>query len=182
MSEVWKPVPGYEGVYEISSAGRVRRLAKEITYVNRWGSETTYTKSALEIKPWAQRSGHLNIDLYRGDGSHERFRLHRMVLSTFVGPCPEGMVACHEDGDPTNNALSNLRWDTPGNNFQDSVRHGTAYMGERQHMAKLREVDIPLIRNAYENGTSQSKIATEFGVCQRTISMIVTGRTWKAVK
>lgn len=45
--------------------------------------------------------------------------VHLYVLETFVGPRPEGMQACHGDGDPANNRLSNLRWDTCSNNNLD---------------------------------------------------------------
>lgn len=58
--------------------------------------------------------------------SHTRY-VHRLVLEAFVGPCPPGMVACHNDGDSANNAVGNLRWDTVKNNIGDKYRHGTAY-------------------------------------------------------
>lgn len=50
---------------------------------------------------------------------------HRLVLEAFVGPCPEGMQACHNDGDRMNTRVGNLRWDTPKANSADRWRHGT---------------------------------------------------------
>lgn len=67
----------------------------------------------------ASRSGHLAVDLPIG-----RRYVHRLVLETFVGPRPEGMEACHNNGDPTDNRLGNLRWDTRSENVKDAVRHG----------------------------------------------------------
>jgi hypothetical protein len=49
----------------------------------------------------------------------------RLVLGGFVGPCPPGQEACHENGDRSDNRLTNLRWDTPSNNNLDKHRHGT---------------------------------------------------------
>ncbi len=58
-------------------------------------------------------------------GSHYRtFRVHRLVLAAFVGPCPEGMEARHMDGYPSNNALANLVWGTPADNRADNRKHG----------------------------------------------------------
>ncbi len=57
--------------------------------------------------------------------------LSRLLLEVFVGPCPEGMQACHNDGDHLNNHVSNLRWDTPSANVQDRKLHGTYQWGER---------------------------------------------------
>lgn len=56
-------------------------------------------------------------------GSHQF--IHRLVLMTFVGPCPEGMEACHLDGDVLNNGVENLRWDTHESNMGDKKEHGT---------------------------------------------------------
>jgi hypothetical protein len=47
-----------------------------------------------------------------------------LVLEAFVGPCPDGLEACHWDDDPTNNRLSNLRWDTSIANKRDMARNG----------------------------------------------------------
>lgn len=58
--------------------------------------------------------------------------VHRLVLEAFVGPCPEGMEGCHGDGDPTNNSLGNLRWDTATSNQLDKVRHGTHHNAAKE--------------------------------------------------
>jgi hypothetical protein len=67
--------------------------------------------------------------------------VHRLVLEAFVCPCPEGRECCHNDGDPANNALTNLRWNTRKANIEDSRRHGIKPIGSRAN-AKLREDDV----------------------------------------
>jgi hypothetical protein len=69
----------------------------------------------------------------------------------FRGPCPPGMEACHNNGDPTDNRLCNLRWDTHANNEADKIRHGTYFIrarlkGERNGNSKLTEEEVRLIR------------------------------------
>lgn len=60
-------------------------------------------------------------------------RVHRLVLTVFVGPCPPGMQTRHLDGDPGNNHLGNLRWGTPAENNRDTLRHGRHEKANRTH-------------------------------------------------
>ena len=76
------------------------------------------------LNPGESKYGHLSVVLSK-DGKQYTRRVHRLMLETFVGPCPEGMECCHNDGNPKNNLLSNLRWDTHKNNMQDAVKQGT---------------------------------------------------------
>ncbi|KKK71990.1 hypothetical protein LCGC14_2908400, partial [marine sediment metagenome] len=68
------------------------------------------------------------------------------MLETYVGPCPEGMVARHLDGNPANNCVSNIVWGTQAENYQDAVKHKTNTCGERHGRAKLKDADIKVIR------------------------------------
>lgn len=117
MSERWLPVVGYEGYYEVSDQGSVRRVAKDATFV---------------LKARANKNGHLQVSLSR-DGERRSFLVHRLVLTAFVGPCPDGMQGCHNDGNPARNVLVNLRWDTQSSNAFDSVRHGTHHEAIKTH-------------------------------------------------
>jgi hypothetical protein len=74
------------------------------------------------------------------DGTASRVRLiHRLVLETFVGPCPAGMVACHNNGVRDDNRVENVRWDTPEENVRDKIAHGTHQAGEKHPRATLTE-------------------------------------------
>lgn len=115
MSEHWKPVVGWEGLYEVSDHGRVRSLDR----VDRFGR----SKPGVMLRPDANRTGHLRVHLYGPEGV-SRPGVHRIVLEAFVGPCPEGMEGCHNDGNPGNNRVGNLRWDTRSANHFDKMRHG----------------------------------------------------------
>lgn len=123
-TEAWRPVVGYEGLYEVSDHGRVRSIPR----VDSRGRRIRGGILALTRAP----SGHVGVKLSRG-GVYERGKVHRMVLTAFIGPAPEGHEALHGDGDPANNRLENLRWGTRSENIRDSVRHGTHFWAKKTH-------------------------------------------------
>lgn len=121
--EEWRPVPGYEGYYEVSSLGRVKSLEREIPHPT---SGVIRIKEKIRTAIPEKQFGYLYLSLHKG-GERERFAVHYLVLRAFVGPRPEGMQACHNDGNNTNNRVENLRWGTPKENVADIKRHGRNY-------------------------------------------------------
>ena len=124
--ERWLSIPGYEGIYEVSDHGRVRGLDREI---NRGASGKLRIHGQI-LKPQPLRR--YRAVRLKVHGRKRVALIHRLVLEAFVGPCPEGMEACHWDGDPTNNRVENLRWDTRSANARDRVRHGTHNMTSKR--------------------------------------------------
>lgn len=122
MTEQWKPVVGYEGLYEVSDHGRVRSLDRAVRGKDK---RTQKIKGAI-LKPTKGLDGRYRMSLYR-DGERKGALPYRLVLEAFRGPCPPGHEACHWDDDPMNNRLDNLRWDTPSGNQRDRVRNGKNY-------------------------------------------------------
>lgn len=113
----------------------------------------------------------------------ETHKIHHLVLRAFVGPCPDGMMACHYDDDQLNNNVKNLRWGTNRDNVDDKIRNGKTLVGVKNHKAKLDEDDIIRIRQQYGTGEySQSQLGKINKVGQDTISSIVRYETWKHVK
>ena len=110
--EEWRSVSGYPD-YEVSDQGRVRSFRR-----NRQGQVLRVNRIT---------NGYLQVNLYIGSGKGSRKLVHRLVLEAFVGPKPSGHEACHNDGDQTNNRLTNLRWDTPKNNARDVKLHGRQF-------------------------------------------------------
>ena len=117
--EEWRPVPGWEGIYEVSDHGRVRSMARLI--IGRDGREMRYRTKILT--PSIDRSGYPRVNLYLNK-TVRRYGVHRLVLSAFVGPCPDGMESLHKDGNPGNSHLSNLRYGSSSENTLDIVMHG----------------------------------------------------------
>jgi hypothetical protein len=130
------------------------------------------------------KTGHLFVGLYKVAKERPKTRsIHSLVLEAFVGPCPEGMECCHNDGNAKNNNLCNLRWDTYSNNQLDSVKHGTKPQGKNHFRAKIKEEDVPTIRILLKEGKrSMNSISKDYNVDCATIRDIRDRRTWKHVK
>lgn len=108
-NEQWKSIEGF-GRYEISDTGRIRSFT-------RW-PEGRVLRRRIRAK-----DGYDEAHLRDSQGVISYLSVHRLVLETFVGPCPEGMEARHLDGDPNNNDLANLCWGTHLENMRDRARH-----------------------------------------------------------
>ncbi len=158
--EEWRNVVGFEGIYQISNYGNVRsiktNLAKKVT-----------TLKSGDIRPF--------VNLHK-NGKQKMMRIHKMVMEAFVGMRPQGMECCHNDGNPQNNHLSNLRWDTPKNNHADKIKHGTTNRGEQCGTAKLT---LEQVRKIRADTRLQKLIAADYGVRESQISRIKNGVRWK---
>jgi hypothetical protein len=166
MGEQWRPVVGYEGFYEVSNMGRVKSIAKGMG--RRGGIRKTDSDA----------SGRQCLPLNAHPKKQKTYRVHRLVLEAFVGPCPEGQEACHDDGDPSNNKLGNLRWDTHLANERDKTRHGTRLIGETRVNAVFGEEDVMRMRDMHACGVGYPAIAKWFGVKYSTAYQALRGYTW----
>ena len=109
--EEWRPVVGYEGLYEVSDLGRVR---------------SSYFKRTKILKPVFKGRGYPAVNLYK-DRVATQVTLHRLVMLAFTrAPDSSSMHVLHGDGDMLNNHLSNLRWGTHAENMADMILHGTS--------------------------------------------------------
>lgn len=125
--ERWLPIPGYEGLYEVSDLGNIRSLDRTVKRSD--GKLRRFKGKA--ITPTIV-NGRARVTL--PGNPRRKHRVHRLVLLAFVGPPPPGTEACHSpDPDPLNNRLENLRWDTSSENMRDRVRHGTHFWANRTH-------------------------------------------------
>lgn len=161
--ETWKTIPNYPD-YEVSDLGRVRS----------W--KTGAPKELSPGRSGPKRNQYLMVNLW-SNGRGQPFKIHALVLDAFVGPRPEGLVACHNNGDNFDNRLSNLRWGTPSSNQMDRVSHGTSNRGDRHPLSKLTNSQAEEIRRTYATGaTTQRGLAARFGISQSAVSLITTGK------
>jgi hypothetical protein len=110
---------------------------------------------------------------------------HRLVLQTFVGPCPEGMECRHLDGNASNNRVSNLAWGTAVENAADRRMHGTHPSGARNPRARLDApavLEIRRLGQASRTGATFASLAREHGVSRSTIEKIVYERSWRELE
>lgn len=177
-SEIWKPVVGYEGLYEVSNTGRVRSLSRFVNSKN--GSLAL--KRGRVLTQFRAKKGYLEARLSR-HGRTKTLRVNRIVCAAFHGPPPEGYEAAHLDGSKDNNTESNLRWKTGIENAADRKKHGTYAMGEQvAHLAKLTAEQVLDIRARYQpRYGALADLAREFGVSPTAIMQIVRRRHWKHI-
>lgn len=167
MVEIWKAVVGFEGRYEVSDLGRVRSLDFRSAHRLHKGK----LRKLYLFEPKDCKTSYWTINLRKGDGSQNQKKVHRLVAAAFLGPEPEGMCVCHNDGNGMNNRLNNLRYDTMAGNNEDKVKHGVAGW-------KLSASQVLAIRSLVGE-FSGIELAEEFGVTTSHISNILTGKTWK---
>lgn len=168
MEEIWKPVVGFEGLYDVSSIGRVRRSG---------GGQGARSGHVRRLFP--DPNGYYRVMLYRG-GRYAQRTVHRLVAEAFHGPRPTGYVAHHADENKQNNRSENLSWVTRRQNLPTG--HRPPIKRGSEHVAsKLCDDDVRAIRGLA--GTMrQTDIAQQFGVHQTLISLIIHRKTWVHVQ
>ena len=180
-TEEWRPVLGYEGLYEVSDQGKVRSVDRIIDVARRscrYRRELRGRMIRLGFSLSASSRERPIVSLNRG-GKKGTFFVHRLVLEAFVGLRPEGLECCHGDGDPMNNRLGNLRWDTHVSNVEDQRLHGTMALGERNGNAKLTADDVREIRRRYSmGGVTLTALGLEYGVSRPNVSSVIDRSTW----
>jgi len=170
--EEWEPIVERELLYSISNFGRAKRT-----------KSGQHTHDGKLLKPALDKDGYQVINLIE-DGRRRTLKIHRIVLGSFIGQCPEGMQVNHKDGDKTNNCLENLEYVTPSENMRHALKTGLRVppRGEDQWRSKLTEEDVRKIRLLLTEGVTQRLIADRYNICQSAISKIATGKTWAHVK
>lgn len=150
MPEIWKPVVGYEGGYEVSSCGRVRSLDREVRLYN--GGR--YIRKGHDMHPTKDTFGHTQIRLCSGSGNGKMWQVHVLVATAFIGPRSDGYHTRHLNGNPADNRLENLAYGTASENQIDIYRYGGC--------RKLHAEDVGRIKRLLAEGNSHRAIARRY--------------------
>lgn len=134
--EEWRDIPGWEGLYQVSNLGRVCSVDRVIVAKGATGGPRRYPSKIRE--PFPGKWGHLHVSLFEGR-TEKRYSVHSLVAQAFIGPRPDGLVVCHNDGDPSNNCPENLRYDTASGNMLDAVKHGTQWQVKKAQCPRFHE-------------------------------------------
>lgn len=134
--ERWIPVPGWEGLYEVSDLGRVQSLPRLV----KTRGVGLRTSPGRILKPGTYNDGHKHVTFTR-PGLRMTYQVHKLIMLAFVGPCPDGLQIRHLDGMPDNNRLDNLLYGTIAENAQDRIAHGRDKERRKTHCPKGHPYD-----------------------------------------
>ena len=174
----YREIPGCPG-YRAGSDGSIWSCWK----AHRLG----YARGAVQIMSdkWKRlapdrrkEDGRKRYTIKTKSGKYRRSYGSHLVLESFIGPRPDGMEACHGDGNCLNDSMGNLRWDTSVANKDDMRKHGTRLNGELINTSKLTADDVLEIRCI---GYPLRQHAERFGVTETLVSLIIRRKVWKHV-
>lgn len=169
QKEIWKPIKGYKGLYEVSNFGRVKSLSK-----NRPGQ----SHEEMMKKLIRGSNGYFHVSLYK-NSQPKTFSIHRLVIETFCGV--SDLHVNHKDGNKENNYLANLEYCTHQENIKHAVMTGLRDgRGEKNVKAKLTRRQIREIR-INKDGLTKKELAKRYGIYWSTVYKIVNGETWAHV-
>lgn len=153
--EIWKQIPNKEA-YEASNLGNIRKKD---------------SKKLLKLS--TNHGGYKVVGIYT-----EQYRAHRLILNTFVGPCPKGLQCAHLNGIRDDNRVENLKWVTPKENTFHRIAHGTISInvGEENPNSTVPNEDVVGIRWLASKGFNYTEIANLLGANNSTIYKIVKNK------
>ena len=168
MGEIWKPVAGFDGKYEVSNCGRVRSIDHEVQSLGGWR-----TVKGRVLKQRVEH-GYCRVQLSIDKSSHPHKQVHRLVAEAFV-PNPENKPEVnHIDGCKTNNCSDNLEWVTSSENSIHALENGLQSHKSDEEMQKMWEASSkPVIRDDGEWYASASKAAESIGAERSSVAKAI---------
>ena len=166
MEEIWKDIKGFEGLYQVSNFGRVKKLAQVSHRLNRWGTITEYHQAEKILTPaFDGRKHYLFVGLNKGEQRTLR-NIHRLVAEAFV-PNPHNYeYVNHKDEDKLNNLADNLEWCTH--------KYNTHY-GKNKRSKRVAQMDMQ--GNVIAEFESTRDAAKVMGVDHVSIAAACRGKT-----
>jgi hypothetical protein len=160
VTEIWKSIDNYAGLYEVSDLGRVMRVAK-------------YNNSKNTPLAAQTAGGYLRVGLCK-EGKSRYHLVHRLVATAFIGIAP-GYCVNHRNGIKSDNRLANLEVVTPKENERHKWDVLRIQHRPKQKLSFEKAAEIRLLRS---QGVPFRTIAKAYGVSVGTIGFVVNGTTW----
>lgn len=178
MIEKWKPVKGYEGLYEVSSLGRIKSLSKR---VDSGKCHRSYSEKIL--KPGKDCNGYLRVSLSNFNHLAHTHKVHRLVAEAFIDNPEKLPEVNHIDGNKANNSIDNLEWISASDNLKHAYKNGLkSVKGAKNPAAKLTAEQVVFIKAHFiprDNEYGCVALSKKFNVHRKTISRVVNNISWK---
>jgi hypothetical protein len=171
MGEIWRDIEGFEGAYQVSNFGRVRRICERYDSIK--------TDKGLNRILREKRAGrdYKSVCLTWKKRREYRF-IHRLVATAFLDN-PEGLPQVnHKNADKSDNRVDNLEWMTASDNHRHASESGIAYRGSLNGAAILTAENVLEARRLNKAGITRKELADRYGVAYDTMSDAIAGRTW----
>jgi len=167
-NEIWVDIDGYDGKYQVSNFGRV----KSFKY-----------KNPRILKTYISGKGYIYIDLCK-NSVYKKTGVHRLVAKAFISNPSNFPEVNHEDGEKTNNHVSNLNWkDGKGQMKHARDVLGFNQNGENSHVAKMTEKQVLEMISLYNTGEySFAALSKKYNIHQGHLCSIYNGKFWKHLK
>lgn len=162
MKEIWVPIEGYFGRYEVSNYGQIKSLIG---------------KSKI-LKQFDNGRGYKTLVLFKGASIGKKYRIHHLVLLAFKGKRPKDFEGSHLNGDSLDNRSCNLIWESAKNNQSRRISHGTSTQGSGNGNSKINNSQVNEIRLRKKSGETSKQISKDFNLTVDHITAICNGKKW----
>jgi hypothetical protein len=163
VREIWVPLKGYEGFYEISNLGRVWSLGRTIRGVRK-GSVCSITYKPKILKQQLSAKGYYRVPLYKNN-KMSVLVVHKLVALHFLNPIPGKPLVLHGPKGSKCNIVTNLRYGTAGENTQDMWRDGT-----------MRATPAEVVKALFEEfaeGKTKAELSRKYKLGESTVGRIL---------
>lgn len=159
MTEIWKDIKGYEGLYKVSNMGHVLGMRGKI------------------LKPIRNtKSGYIQIYLCSINGIRKRIYIHRAVAETFIPNMDNKPCVDHINTIRSDNRCENLRWVTARENYRNSITIKKHMMAHLKNSSKRGKTVIQIYENkTIGEFTSIRKASAMTNIHKRCISLCCAG-------
>ncbi len=173
--ENWKPITGFEGLYEVSDLGRVKSLERDVL---KWDGKRKVDSRILGL---SKKGGYQSIGLW-SNGILKTKMVHRLVAMAFIPNPLNKKQVNHKNGIKNDNRVVNLEWCTPKENSHHAWKIGLQKQGkgESHPSATIDEKTALEIKEMCKNGSyTKREIALMFGTTYSVVREIYRNKTWR---
>ena len=167
LNEIWKPINGYEGLYEVSDFGRVKSLANK------------FTRKEKILK--SSNNSYYSAVALCGGEKLKLFRIHRLVAEAFISNPKNKKTVNHKDGNKTNNFWKNLEWATAKENMQHAFKTGLSNNDFcKKSVVQIKNgKTVKIWESATEAGRNLKIHRCNISACCRAEQKIAGGFQWR---
>jgi hypothetical protein len=176
MEEIWKDIPNYEGWYQASNLGRIKKVTTK-SISNRYKYRDRIFPEKI-LKPKINHLGYAKIVLFK-KGIKKRFSFHFIIATTFISNPLNRKEINHKNGIKADNKSENLEWCTRSENMKHAFDNKLiSHSGIKNPKVKLTQNDVDFIRKNHKTKFDATIFSKKYNVAFSTIRRIIVNKTW----